>query len=245
MDDPLPQYQRLKAYVSDEIAAGRLRPGDRIPSELDLIKRFGVSRMTANRALRELEQAGAVTRVQGVGSFVAARKTEQAMFEINNIAEAVRAGGQAYGCRVIHLAAEAEPEMLAFMGLGAGRRYGRAVLLHLADGVPVQHEDRCANIDFAPHFLDQDFTCVTPYDHLMALGPLQAAEQVFEAALPAPDLARLLQVPPSLPCIVLRRRTWSMNMVASAARITAPSNRYRFSGVTGAVPPFGLELPRL
>ena len=53
MNQPLPHYQRLKAFVTDEIEAGRLRPGDRIPSELDLIKRFGVSRMTANRALRE------------------------------------------------------------------------------------------------------------------------------------------------------------------------------------------------
>lgn len=245
MNQPLPHYQRLKAFVTDEIEAGRLRPGDRIPSELDLIKRFGVSRMTANRALRELEQAGAVTRVQGVGSFVATRKTEQAMFEINNIAEAVRAGGQAYACRVIRLEEEADPAMTAFMGLGPGARYGRAVLLHLADGVPVQHEDRCANLAFAPAFLDQDFTRVTPYDHLMSLGPLQAAEQVFEADLPGAELARLLQVPAALPCIVLRRRTWSLNMVASAARITAPSNRYRFSGVTGAVPPAGLALPRL
>ncbi|MCF4167305.1 UTRA domain-containing protein [Zavarzinia compransoris] len=245
MNQPLPHYQRLKAFVTGEIEAGRLRPGDRIPSELDLIKRFGVSRMTANRALRELEQAGAVTRVQGVGSFVASRKTEQAMFEINNIAEAVRAGGQAYGCRVIRLAAEADPAMAAFMGLAPGERYGRAVLLHLADGVPVQHEDRCANLAFAPDFLTQDFTRVTPYDHLMSLGPLQAAEQVFEADLPGADLARLLQVTASLPCIVLRRRTWSLNMVASAARITAPSSRYRFSGVTGTVPPAGLGLPRL
>lgn len=245
MNDPQPQYQRLKAHVMAEIEAGTLRPGDRIPSELDLIKRFGVSRMTANRALRELEQAGAVTRVQGVGSFVAMRKTEQAMFEINNIAEAVRGGGQHYGCRVIHLAAERDPAVLAFMGLSEGGRYGRAVLLHLADGVPVQHEDRCANLAFAPEFLDQDFTRVTPYDHLMSLGPLQAAEQVFEADLPGAELAALLQVPAALPCIVLRRRTWSLNMVASAARITAPSNRYRFSGVTGTVPPSGRMLPKL
>jgi len=245
MNEPQPQYQRLKDFVSAEIAAGRLRPGDRIPSEQDLVRRFGVSRMTANRALRELEQAGSVTRVQGVGSFVAMRRTEQAMFEINDIATAVRAGGRDYACRVVHLAAEAAPEMLAFMGLAADARYGRAVLLHLADGVPVQHEDRAANLAFAPDFLDQDFTRVTPYEHLMSLGPLQAAEQAFEAALPSPPLARLIEVPPGLPCIVLKRRTWSLDMVASAARITAPMSRYRFSGITGTLPPQGALLPPL
>ncbi|MFA5121605.1 UTRA domain-containing protein [Zavarzinia sp.] len=245
MSDPLPHYQRLKDFVAGEIAAGRLRPGDRIPSELELIRRFGVSRMTANRALRELEQAGAVTRLQGVGSFVATPKTEQALFEISNVAAAIRAGGRAYACRVVHLGAEAAPEVAAAMGLAPGERYGRAVLLHLADGVPVQHEDRCANLAFAPEFLDQDFTRVTPYDHLMSLGPLQAAEQVFEADLPGPDLARLLQMPAGEPCIVLRRRTWSFDRVASIARITAPSSRYRFSGVSGALPPLAASLPRL
>lgn len=120
MDDPLPHYQRLKAFVTGEIEAGRLRPGHRIPSELDLMRRFSVSRMTANWALRELQQAGVVMRVQGLGSFVPRRKTEQAMFDVNNIACAVRSSGQDYACRVIHLAAESAQEIRSLMGLGTG-----------------------------------------------------------------------------------------------------------------------------
>jgi GntR family histidine utilization transcriptional repressor len=45
----------------------------RVPSENDIVKSFGVSRMTANRALRELRDEGVLVRIAGVGSFVADR----------------------------------------------------------------------------------------------------------------------------------------------------------------------------
>jgi len=245
MPEPMPQYRRLKAYITEAILAGALKPGQRIPSELDLVKRFEVSRMTATRALKELEQDGVISRMQGVGSFVSVRKTESALFEINNISDSVRRGGQAYHCKVITLEQGRAPAILALMGLAPDGVYARSALLHHADGVPLQFEDRYANLAFAPDYLAQDFTKVTPYDHLMSLGPLQAAEQVFEAARPDAGTARLLAVKESEPCILLRRRTWSLNLVASVALITAPSSRYRFGGVSGTLPAHAAGLPRL
>ncbi|WP_158595870.1 UTRA domain-containing protein [Oleomonas cavernae] len=245
MPEPLPQYQRLKAYITEAILAGELKPGQRIPSELDLVKRFEVSRMTATRALKELEQDGVISRMQGVGSFVSVKKTESALFEINNISDSVRRGGQAYFCQVISLGLGSDPAIQDMMGLPRHQPYARSGLLHHADGVPVQFEDRYANLAFAPDYLAQDFTKVTPYDHLMSLGPLQAAEQVFEAARPDAEMARLLRVKVSEPCILLRRRTWSLNLVASVALITAPSSRYRFGGTSGTPPDWAAVLPRL
>ena len=68
---PSPQYLKVKTHLREGIASGRWRPGERLPSEAELTETFGVSRMTVNRALRELHQEGMVERVQGVGSFVA------------------------------------------------------------------------------------------------------------------------------------------------------------------------------
>lgn len=48
-----------------------MAPRDPVPSEATLMQQFGISRMTVNRALRELNQEGMVTRVQGSGTFVA------------------------------------------------------------------------------------------------------------------------------------------------------------------------------
>ena len=70
-DSFLPKYVRIKQELTEEIRAGRLAAGSRVPSEAELMKTYGVSRMTANRALREAADEGFVVRVQGHGTYVA------------------------------------------------------------------------------------------------------------------------------------------------------------------------------
>src|ERR1700752_2210986 len=64
-------YERLYSYVVDEIRKGALRSGDRVPSEKELARAHGVSRITSMRALQNLERAGLVERIRGKGTFVA------------------------------------------------------------------------------------------------------------------------------------------------------------------------------
>ncbi len=64
-------YERLRAYLLDEIRSGRLGPGDRIPSEMSLAEQFHVSRITSKKALETLERDGLIVRFRGKGSFVA------------------------------------------------------------------------------------------------------------------------------------------------------------------------------
>jgi len=64
-------YERLSTYVLDEIRKGTLRTGDRVPSETELARTHGVSRITSMRALQNLERAGFVERIRGKGTFVA------------------------------------------------------------------------------------------------------------------------------------------------------------------------------
>lgn len=64
-------YERLYNYVLDDIRKGTLRSGDRVPSEKELARKHGVSRITSMRALQNLERAGLVERIRGKGTFVA------------------------------------------------------------------------------------------------------------------------------------------------------------------------------
>ena len=70
-------YQR----IADELAAGirekRLAPFAKLPSETELIERFGVSRVTVRQALRTLAKAGLVISRQGKGVFVAGAAVNQ------------------------------------------------------------------------------------------------------------------------------------------------------------------------
>ena len=60
----------------ERITSGKLKPGDKLPSEAMLVKQYGASRITIGRAMRELQQRGLIDRVAGSGSYVRGRKNE-------------------------------------------------------------------------------------------------------------------------------------------------------------------------
>lgn len=70
----VPKYQRVYRAIRDDIGAGRWGPGDRLPSEAELVETFGVSRITVGRAMRDLQRDGLVDRRPGSGSYVSERE---------------------------------------------------------------------------------------------------------------------------------------------------------------------------
>src|SRR5690606_38140786 len=102
--EPLPTlalYEQVKDHISRKIQNGSWRPGQRLPSEHELVAQFGISRMTANRALRELVAEGRVVRIAGVGSFVAESKPQSTLLHIANIASEIRARGHDHGFELL------------------------------------------------------------------------------------------------------------------------------------------------
>ncbi len=226
-----PHYLRLKRHVLRHIAAGTWAPGDRIPSEGDLTREFGVSRMTANRALRELADYGSITRVQGVGSFVAGPKAESTLVAVKSIRDEIEQRGQRHSTEVLELGPATADRILATaFGLADGVPLFHSRLLHAADGRPLQLEDRYVNPASAPGYLEQDFESTTPHAYLTRVAPLERAEHVIEADLPSKDIARHLHIQVTEPVLVLNLRTWSRGRVASVARLIHPARQYRLSG---------------
>lgn len=73
-----PKYVQIQNFILQKIELGELLIGDKIPSETDLSQQFGVSRLTANTAIKELASNGIVERVQGKGTFVRVIPSEAA-----------------------------------------------------------------------------------------------------------------------------------------------------------------------
>jgi DNA-binding LacI/PurR family transcriptional regulator len=65
------KYREIFEKLQEEIASGRYKPGQRLPSETELVRRYRASRMTVFRAMHELQSLGIVTRRVGSGTFVA------------------------------------------------------------------------------------------------------------------------------------------------------------------------------
>ena len=68
--DRVPKYQQVYGALERGIRAGRWKRGERLPSEADLVRQFGASRITVGRAVRDLQLAGLVERRAGSGTFV-------------------------------------------------------------------------------------------------------------------------------------------------------------------------------
>ncbi|MBI0295954.1 GntR family transcriptional regulator [Streptomyces sp. PRKS01-29] len=71
MHDARPPYQQAAEAIRSEIKAGKLKPGEQLPSHRELQERFGIANMTARSALRVLREEGLIYTVQGRGSYVA------------------------------------------------------------------------------------------------------------------------------------------------------------------------------
>jgi LacI family transcriptional regulator len=72
-----PKHGRISRQLEMEINAGKYGPGSRLPSEIQLVKQFGVSRPTVARALRDLEAKGLIDRRAGSGTYVRANSQQR------------------------------------------------------------------------------------------------------------------------------------------------------------------------
>lgn len=198
---------------------------------MSLCTRFTASRMTINRALRELTAEQILRRVQGDGTYVAQQKYQATIVEIKSIANEIRARGHVHTCEVIQLARKkADAELARLFKVRPGSRLFHSILVHYEDSIPIQVEKRWVNPVLAPDYLKQNFTLSTPNEYLMKVAPLEGVSYRIEAILPSLNIRKLLKMSKGNPCLVLYRTTRSMGKVASSVTMWHPGNSYQFIG---------------
>ena len=225
-----PKYQRLKSHIIARIKGGDWSPAHQLPSENELVSSLQVSRMTVNRALRELANEGYLTRVPGVGTFVAEIHSRSHFLEINNIADEVRERKHDYSAKVIlNKWDKLNSENAKRIQLAPGSRVFHSIIVHEENNIPIQVEDRYVNPQVVPGYGEVDFTRTTPTEYLLKVAPLQEVEHTVQARMPTARVRKLLQLKENEPCLILLRRTWSQEKIASIATLYHPGNRYELS----------------
>lgn len=231
MNSSKPRYQQLKDDIILQIARGELKPRDRVPSEHDLVHSAGVSRMTANRALRELNSEGYVERIAGAGTFVADQKARSHPLEVRNIADEIRHRGHQHSAEVLLQTKEHAPASIArALAVPAASHLFHLQLVHSESGLPIQLEDRYVLPDFAPDILAQDFLATTPSAYLTGIAPLQEAEHRVRASFPDSHTRTALHMDAHTPCLVVVRRTWAGGRPVSYGRLYHPGDRFELTG---------------
>ena len=226
-----PMYQQLKDLIIGRISSGELRPADRVPSENELVEAMNVSRMTANRALRELTDEGYVRRVAGRGTFVADFRAGSHVLEVQNIADEIELRGHEHTCDVLRQSLQhARGAVARALHVEQGIDVFHVLLVHYENGTPIQLEDRHIIAEFAPDCLEQDFTATTPSAYLTGISPLQEAEQIVRATQPNAAVRQRLGMTDNEPSLVVMRRTWSHGRPVTFARLHHPGSRYELTG---------------
>ena len=159
LNSSLPRYQQVKEYIVCRIDSGELQDGMKIESENRLVELFGVSRMTVNRALRELTGEGKLIRTQGSGTFVASPKPQSALLEVQSIAQEISSRGGAYSCDIKLLSKEkAQPSLALSMGIQLYSSVYHSIIVHMDNEVIIQLADRYVNPAVAHDYLAQDLS---------------------------------------------------------------------------------------
>lgn len=226
-----PRYQQLKDFIIEKISSGELQPADRVPSENELVESKSVSRMTANRALRELTDEGYVERIAGRGTFVSDYRSRSDLLEVRNIADEIASRGHQHSSRVLRQSLQrARGEIAKALHVPSGTEVFHLLLVHAENGVPIQVEDRYVLASFAPDCLKQNFDSVTPSAYLTSVAPLQEAEHAVRASLPNAAIRKHLEMVEGEASLVVIRRTWSKGRPVTFARLHHPGSRYELTG---------------
>ncbi|PID75116.1 MAG: histidine utilization repressor [Deltaproteobacteria bacterium] len=226
-----PLYLKIKEHIVKKIDSGEWQVHHKIPSENQLGRLFQTSRMTANKALRDLAQEGFIVRRQGQGSFVAPRRVQSALLEITPIDKEIRQGGGKYSCEV-HLLCEekAAPDIAKALRLTPYQAIYHSIIIHKKDGIPIQLADRYINPKIAAGYLEQDFTQITPTDFLLQVASVSKVEHIVEANIPPAWIRELLSINDAEPCLALSRKTWSHGEIATQSYFYYPGSRYKLLG---------------
>jgi len=205
-----PRYLDIAESVRQEILKKELSAHTRLPSEPELVRRFGAARATVRRALALLQDEGIVYSRQAIGTFVAEPPVEQDLDQLFSFTEFMTHRGLKPGSRLIaaELQRIEDPQSPVLLHLGLPTRskviYVRR--LRLGGQEPLVIANTWLPAALFPGFLKQDLEKVSVYDIMGAKGhkPTAAVQTIEAVTMEAAD-AKLLTVPTGSPALLIRR----------------------------------------
>ena len=206
-------------------------PGALIPGEVELAEEFGCARTTVNRALRELAEAGLITRRRRAGTRVSINPPHKATLTIPIIREDVEARGASYRHVMLHRDTRLLPAHLGgAFHLPEGTQVLYTVTMHYENDRPYIHEERYTHFAAVPGLEEQDFAQISANEWLVQNAPFTGGDMAFFAITATEDLARCFDVAPGAALFTVERSTWNDQAPITLARMThAPGYRMRMS----------------
>lgn len=235
MDGPVPKWHQIAERLRSALSKGEFAPGEALPSETLLTRRFGISRTTARSALNELESEQLVTRRSGQGTIVLPPKVEQPLNLLSSFSDDMRARGLRPSYRLLSIATWPTPaDTAGELGIEEGERAVCVDRVLLADDEPI-----ASSVSWlSPRIVDparppgtEALRDSSLYDWIeRTTGTrISSGQEYIEGGVADSHLAGRLAIAKGAPILIARRRSLS----AAAAPleyvvITYRADRYRF-----------------
>lgn len=209
---PLPLYAQIKDALRDEIIDGTYAQHERIPSESELMQRYGVSRITVRQALSDLENEQLIFKVAGKGAFVSKPRPFQQSARLRGFGEAMLDLGIVVSNRVISFSTiAASPVIASRLQVPEGSPLSEIKRVRYSDGEPISLDvtwvrrelgERLAREDL----VSRDIFVIIENDYATPLGH---ADLLVDAIAADGPTAKQLNVAVGSPILRCERLTWS------------------------------------
>ncbi len=154
----LPKYYRISEEIKDLIQKGVLEPNMKVPSENEIIAKYGVSNTTARKALLELEHEGFVSRVRGKGTFVQNGIVDRSVTRILGFTKHMIEAGHIPATKLLEteLLNSGYSDEINHQQYEISNNVCRIKRLRFADDVPMLLEERFISTDLCPDIEEQN-----------------------------------------------------------------------------------------
>lgn len=229
----VPLYYQLATLLRERIVTGHYQKGEQLPPQLTLAKDYGVSRLTAREALKQLEGEGLIRQEQGRGTFVTYEHTFTGDMALDGSIDDLITMGLATRVRLLDRRQKpATPELATALGLEVGELVLHCQRLRLFRGEPYCHIHNTLPLDIGrrieAHRWEEGSVLQYIEDELGL--PLREAEQQITAALADANLARWLDVRIGAPLLRVDYLIRTENgRAVEQARLYYRGDRYRFT----------------
>jgi len=227
-----PLYRQVHDALAKQISSGHLSAGEQLLSERQLCERFGISRVTARRALTALEEDGLISAAPGRGWFVTDGPLSEPPNMLLSFTALARARGLEPTARI--LSQRVRPASLDEadeLSVAPGADLFELDRVRLLDGLPVAVDSCVVSLQRCPSLVEADFTVASLYEILRSdarVSPTRA-ECTLEATSAGPSVASLLDLRPEDPVLVSRQTAYDQHGVpVETSRIVYRGDRYRF-----------------
>lgn len=226
----IPLYHQVANSLRERITSGAWGPGRRLPSEHDLVARYGASRITIRQALAELTHEGLILRERGRGSFVRDSTITAGPHELTSFSAEMRARGLKASSRVLSVGVVAADSATAQrLDIAEGNPVIRIERLRFGDGEPMGVQLAFLPASEFPGLENADFASTSLYEELEQRygAVIEEADETFIVAGVDGDAARHLDLPSGSPCLIVERIGWSGGRPVEFTKSVMRGDRYR------------------